>query len=55
MSRRFVFGFGRIKPLDVMVFIGVNVLVGLYIWKPYLTEMQKKKLENPDSNQNNKN
>lgn len=49
MSRRFVFGFGRFKPIDIAVFIGVNILVSLYIWKPYFSEMATKKLEKSQS------
>lgn len=45
MSRRFVFGFRNFKPIDIAVFIGVNILVSVYIWKPYFAEMASKKIE----------
>ncbi|CAF0766137.1 unnamed protein product [Brachionus calyciflorus] len=39
MSRKLVFGFGKYKPFDIGIFIGINVLVGFYVWMPTLSAM----------------
>ena len=54
MFKRFFVSFGRFKPVDIFVFVGINVLCGIYIWKPFIREFDdKKKLDdaNPTVNQ----
>lgn len=49
--RRLVFGIGRFRPIDIAVFTGVNILVGLYVWKPFVTEIHNKDTSITSNNQ----
>jgi len=42
--KKWYLSFGRIKPIDLFVFIGVNVVCSLYIMQPYLKDFKEKKL-----------
>ena len=40
MASRFM---GRIRPLDMFVFFGANMAVALWVWPPYLKELNRKR------------
>jgi cell division protein ZapA (FtsZ GTPase activity inhibitor) len=52
--RKWYFSFGRIKPIDLFVFIGINVVCSLYIMQPYFRDLKEKKQieENQEQNSN---
>jgi hypothetical protein len=41
--RRHFVSFKRFTPVDIGVFIGLNVICGIYIWKPFLKDMENNK------------
>ena len=41
-GNKYYISFGRFKPVDIAVFLGVNILCGLYIWPPFYKEMYNK-------------
>ena len=42
MFKKYYIAFKNIKPIDAVVFIGVNILVGMYIWSPFFKDVYKK-------------
>ena len=42
-NRYFYGGFKKYKPFDIAVIISLNVIVGIYIWAPFIKEMQSSK------------
>lgn len=49
MFSKYYISFKKIKPIDFLFFIGINLACGLYIWSPYLKEFYTK----PNSTNNN--
>ena len=43
MVKRFFVSFGRFKPIDIIIFAGINILCGIYVWKPFIKEFNDKK------------
>ena len=52
--KKWYLSFGRIKPIDLFVFIGVNVVCSLYIMQPYFKELKEKGLLKENQEQNSK-
>jgi hypothetical protein len=41
--RRYFVSFKRFTPIDIGVFIGLNILCGIYIWKPFISDIENNK------------
>lgn len=44
MSKRY-FSFRNIKPIDIVFIVVINVVCGVYVWKPFLKDVYEKRIE----------
>ena len=52
MSKRLFFTFKNYKPFDIAVFLSINMLVGVVVWKPFfMDEYNKVKEIKPQSDE----
>ena len=49
MSKYYI-SFKGLKPLDMVVFLGLNILVGGYIWTGYVQDMKLKEFKEREAN-----
>jgi hypothetical protein len=46
MFKRYYLSLRNIKPIDIAFFLTINIVCGIYVWKPFFKDVYDKRILN---------